>query len=477
MGRCITRAKPLLLQWRSFWPALPQFEVLREFPGKIAYVSHVSVGRFICFIMSQIDLLSLALREIAGPALLLNSDLKIVAATSGIDALLGGPVPLGKRAPQILCGQNEKRPLAEALARGEAVSAEIARLTPKGERMIAVRSLPLSEAGRIRGHLLLFSLSGEAHAGVTESYGILTASEALRSLIRKIERVAPSDASVLVRGETGSGKELVARALHELSPRRNKPFAAINCAALPAQLLESELFGHVRGAFTGAVRDNLGHFRVADGGTVFLDEVAELPLEVQAKLLRVTEERTVLPVGATAAVPVNVRLISATHRSLRQAVSEGKFRADLMFRLRVVPLFLPPLRDRPEDIEPLVEKFVRSLNESDNTRRIDRISERALMVLQSHSWPGNVRELQNVVQYAFLLGEGPVLGEGDLPDEVRTAGTEERSGGASYQSLPAEARRIVRALDRAAGNRGQAAQSLGISRSTLWRRMRDFGIE
>lgn len=427
--------------------------------------------------MSQNDLLSLALREVAGPALLLNSDLKIAAATSGVEDLLGGRIPIGKSAPQILCGQNEKRPLAEALARGEAITAEIARLTPSGERMIAVRSLPLSEGGRIQGHLLLLSSLGEAHQGVTESYGILTASESLRSLIRKIERVAPSDASVLVRGETGSGKELVARALHELSPRRNKPFAAINCAALPAQLLESELFGHVRGAFTGAVRDNLGHFRVADGGTVFLDEVAELPLEVQAKLLRVTQEKTVLPVGATAAVPVDVRLISATHKSLRQAVSEGRFRADLMFRLRVVPLFLPPLRDRPEDIEPLVQKFVHSLNESNKKRRIDRISERALAVLRSHSWPGNVRELQNVVQYAFLLGDGPVLGEGDLPDEVRPTGLDGSSGGDSYLTLPAEARRIVRALERASGNRERAAQSLGISRSTLWRRIRDFGIE
>lgn len=427
--------------------------------------------------MRHLDLLCLALREVGGPALVLGADLKIVAGTLGVETLLGGPVPLGKRAPQVLCGQNEKRPLAEALARGEAVSTEVARLTPKGEHMLAVRSVPLLDGDQLKGHLLLLSMLGAVRRGITESHGILTASDSMRSLIRQMRKVAPSDASILVRGETGAGKELVARALHEMSPRRSKPFAAINCAALPAQLLESELFGHVRGAFTGAVRDHLGHFRMADGGTVFLDEVAELPLEVQAKLLRVTQDRSVLPVGATTPIPVDVRLISATHRSLRQAVSEGRFRADLMFRLRVVPLFLPSLRDRPLDIEPLVDKFLCVLNSNSTSRKVERISEGALAVLQRHSWPGNVRELQNVLQYAFLLGDGPVISEGELPDEVRTPGLEEGLDSPAYTSLPAEARRILRALERSSGNRGQAAQSLGISRSTLWRRMRDLGIE
>lgn len=426
--------------------------------------------------MSPQDLLCLALGEVGGAALVLDSALKIVVGTAEVAHLLGGPVPLGKRAPQVLCGHNEKRPLAEALARGEAVSAEVNRLTPAGEHTIAVRSVPLFDGARLKGHILLLSIVGAGCSGITESHGILTASASMRSLLRQIEKVAPSDASVVVRGETGSGKELVARALHEMSPRRSRPFAAINCAALPAQLLESELFGHVRGAFTGAVRDHLGHFRTADGGTVFLDEVAELPLEVQAKLLRVTQDGSVLPVGGTTPVPVNVRLISATHRSLRQAVNEGKFRADLMFRLRVVPLFLPPLRDRPDDIAPLVDKFVSALNDRGKARKVERISEGALRVLRRHTWPGNVRELQNVLEYAFLLGEGPNLSEGELPEEVRSSGQVDGQSSLSSTSLPAEARRIVRALERSAGNRGQAAQSLGISRSTLWRRMRDLGI-
>src|SRR5690606_25032777 len=270
-----------------------------------------------------------ALRTVAGPCLLLDDDLRIVGGTPGVPELLGGQVPIGVRAPAVLCGENEKRPLAEALARGESITAEIARVIPRGEHMLSVRSVPLRENETIRGHLLLLAPLGAVHDGVTEVHGIVTASESMRSLLRQIEKVAPSEASVLVRGETGSGKELVARALHAMSPRRNKPFVAINCAALPAELLESELFGHERGAFTGAVRENLGHFRQAEGGTIFLDELAELPLAMQDKLLRVTQERTVIPVGSTTAIAVGVRLISATHRSNREAVEGGRFRADL----------------------------------------------------------------------------------------------------------------------------------------------------
>ncbi len=426
--------------------------------------------------MSHNNLLNLALREVGGPALVLSSDLKIVAGTTGVDELLGSKLPIGRVATQVLCGEQERRPLAEALARGEAISTEITRFSPEGEHVLSARSVPLIDQGRVKGHLLLLAHSGLSRQGITESHGILTASDSMRALLRKMERVAASNASILVRGETGSGKELVARALHEMSLRRNKPFAAINCAALPAQLLESELFGHVRGAFTGAIRESLGHFRTADGGTLFLDEVAELPLEVQAKLLRVTQEGVVLPVGATTPVPVDVRLISATHRSLRQAVAEGKFRADLMFRLRVIPLFLPSLRERPEDIEPLVNKFIGALNAASTGRHVERVSQQALATLRRHSFPGNVRELQNVLQYAFLLGEGPVLSEGELPDEVRFPDREDAALPPHLSGLPPEARRIARALERAAGSRSGAAKTLGISRSTLWRRMKEFGL-
>src|SRR5690606_20670929 len=249
-----------------------------------------------------------------------------------------------------------------------------------------------------------------------EFQGMLTCSPAMLQVFRLVERVAQGDETVLVRGETGAGKELVARAIHDLSRRRNGPFHAINCAALPKNLLESELFGHVRGAFTGAVRDRPGHFQLAEGGTLFLDEVAELPLELQAKLLRVLETRTVMPVGGRDPIPVDVRLVSATHRSLRLEVEAGRFRSDLMYRIRVIPIFLPPLRDRPEDVLLLSRRFIEEGN-ARSPRRIEEISPEALALLQGHDWPGNVRELQNVIRYAFVIGEGPRLLPTDLPPE------------------------------------------------------------
>lgn len=439
--------------------------------------------------LTQDRLFSLALEEALGSALILDAQLKITFGTPDLEKLLGGSMPLGKRAPEILCGSAGRRPVAEALARGESVSAEILRPTPDGELTIRVKSVPLIEGGHIVGHLLLLNPARAASCAPTEVHGILTASESMRHLLRMIEKVAQSDASVLVRGETGAGKELVARALHEMSPRKDKPFAAINCAALPPDLLESELFGHVRGAFTGAVKDNEGHFRRTEGGSLFLDEVAELPLRVQAKLLRVTQERTVLPLGGKTPIPVDVRLISATHRALRKEVAAGRFREDLMYRLRVIPLYLPPLRERPDDVQVLVERFVAKLNEKKEGRRIERVSPAALRILRQHSWPGNVRELQNVIQYAFLLGEGPILSESDLPPEVRHPEELDDSDKGASPDIPPmnsplnpqasdpEAARIIRALERASGHRERASQMLGISRSTLWRRMQEYGIE
>jgi transcriptional regulator with PAS, ATPase and Fis domain len=314
-----------------------------------------------------------------------------------------------------------------------------------------------------------------------ELHGMWTRTPSMKEVFRVIERVAPEDATVLVRGETGTGKELVAAALHALSRRKAGPFRAINCAALPATLLESELFGHVRGAFTGAVKDAHGHFQLAHKGTLLLDEVAELPLELQAKLLRVLETRTVLPVGGRDPVPVDVRIVSATHRALRREVEAGRFRADLMYRLRVIPIFLPALRERKDDIALLCEKLLEQLAKTAR-RRVERIAPATMRVLERYDWPGNVRELANVLAYALVIGQGPIVQPGDLPPELLDSTLEqlESTDTAPSKSKAAdtpEARRILSVLARAGGNKNRAAQILGISRVTLWRKLRALGLD
>jgi transcriptional regulator with PAS, ATPase and Fis domain len=383
-----------------------------------------------------------------------------------------------------LCGDHAQRPVAESLAAGRAVEAVIPR--PEGEGFVRVRGLPLGGgadgAGCSAGFLLLIDDAAGEAAEVPELFhGMWSREPRMKRLFRLIEKVAVDDVTVLVRGETGAGKELVATALHACSPRRDKPFRAINCAALPAALLESELFGHVRGAFTGAVRDTPGHVQLAHGGTLFLDEVAEVPQELQAKLLRVIETRTVIPVGAREPIHVDVRIVSATHRSLRAEVERGRFRADLMYRLRVIPLFLPALRERPGDVALLIDKLVEQMNP--RSRRTIRVVDPAFVhALERFPFHGNVRELKNVLSYAFAVGDGDRLSVEDLPQDVLDEGlgrgdivTPPARAPVDPQSS-AEARRLVSALERTNGNRDQAAKLLGISRVTLWRRLRELGI-
>jgi two-component system response regulator AtoC len=307
---------------------------------------------------------------------------------------------------------------------------------------------------------------------VSSFHGIYSAAPEMRPVFRLIERVGRTDCTVLVRGETGSGKELIARAIHELSPRARGPFLALNCATLSPTLLESELFGHRRGAFTGAVSDHDGVLRRADGGTLLLDEVAEIPLQLQARLLRVLEDRTFVPVGGTKPIRVDVRLVSATHRALRREVAEGRFRDDLRYRLRVVPVYLPPLRARSGDVEALLWHFIDRFNQQ-GWRRVDGVSARAMGACLGYAWPGNVRELRNVVEHAFIVGEGPVLELADLPPELRGEPPPE-DGPASLRTLEREA--ILAALAKHRGRRGRTAQDLGMSRSTLWRKVRELGI-
>jgi len=425
------------------------------------------------------ELFAAALDELVGPALVLDPQLRVRAASQAAVEVLGFEVPIGASAATLLCGDRPKRPFAEALAAGIPFQAVIPR-PGRAEEQVRVRSVPLGGSGWI---VYVAAVVGDEAEAVL-FHGMWTRDPRMKETFRIIEKVAGEDVTVLIRGETGAGKELVAHAIHALSPRRDGPFRAINCAALPANLLESELFGHVRGAFTGAVADALGHIQLAHRGTLFLDEVAELPLELQAKLLRVIETRAVLPVGGRDPIPVDVRFVSATHRALRAEVAAGRFRADLMYRLRVIPVRLPPLRERPADVLLIAGKIIDELN-ARGRRRIDSIAAAAEVALERYEWLGNVRELRNALAYAFAIGDGPVLELTDLPAEIAaleaTGGevlvvAEERAEAEVPDANP-EARRIRDALGRTAGNRDRAAKLLGWSRVTLWRRMRALGLD
>jgi len=306
--------------------------------------------------------------------------------------------------------------------------------------------------------------------------GLLSRSPAMQAVFQIIRNAAETEATVLVRGESGSGKELVAKAIHDLSARRNAPFLAINCAALSSSLLDSELFGHVRGAFTGAIKDHSGLFQRAHGGTLFLDEVAELPLELQAKLLRVIQERNYIPVGGDRSIDVDVRIVAATHRSLREEVKNGRFREDLMYRLRVVPIFIPPLRERREDINLLIWHFIQQHNAA-NFRQIEKIDPQAMRALLDYAWPGNIRELHNVVEYAFAVGRGTTLRCSELPPEFRESRTALPQ---AVQNTPLsadeESTAIRQALEQSNGQVTQAARLLGMSRATFWRKRKVYGI-
>jgi DNA-binding NtrC family response regulator len=301
--------------------------------------------------------------------------------------------------------------------------------------------------------------------------GLVGGSAALAEVRRLIAKVAPTDSTVLVLGETGTGKELVARAIHQQSPRKDRPFVAVNCGAIAETLLESELFGHVRGAFTGADRDKRGLFEVAGGGTIFLDEIGELPLSLQPKILRVLESREILRVGSTTPLKVAARIVAATHRDLRQRAEEGSFRSDLYYRLCVFEIPLPALRSRPEDIGPitksLLERFARTM-----VRPIPELEEGVLAMLQQYHWPGNVRELANVLERAMILSEGPTLGAEDLPEFL---GSAVRPGEDDLKSarLAFERAHIRRVIEKCGGDKRQAAELLGIDLSSLYRKLED----
>jgi len=291
----------------------------------------------------------------------------------------------------------------------------------------------------------------------------------------EMERVAPVDCAVLIQGETGTGKEVIAKAIHEASPRRNHRFVALNCAAIPGTLLESELFGHEKGAFTGAWASSKGRFQTADGGTLFLDEIGDMPLELQPKLLRVLQEQEFERLGSALPIRVNVRVVAATNQDLEQLVSRKLFRADLYYRLNVIPLCLPPLRERLQDILPLTEFFVAKFAARLN-KPIDSIPEEVVEVLKAHDWPGNIRELQNFIERAVLFSPGSVL---RLPLGLK-ATMKQPAESAPRSLADADREHILETLkqtDWMIGGQDGAASRLGLPRTTLIYKMRKLGIE
>ncbi|MGD0961707.1 MAG: sigma 54-interacting transcriptional regulator [Methylomonas sp.] len=420
--------------------------------------------------------------------LLIDADGKVLLWSKGAEKIFGlkAEQAIGKVCTEALGCDKRIDPCGIA-GQGVIKSQSVKLRHKNGNHLTCYRTAQalFTADGRFAGAIELFKLQSDESAtqnGMDDAagfHGILSRDPVMLESIKIIRNVAETEATVLIRGESGTGKELVAHALHLESSRRNRPFLAVNCAALTPSLLESELFGHVKGAFTGAVRNHAGLFQRANGGTLFLDEVAELPLELQAKLLRVLQEQSFLPVGGDEIIQVDVRIIAATHRSLREAVQSGRFREDLMYRLRVVPIFLPPLRERRIDVNLLLWRTINQHN-LHGLRHINAIAPDAMKCLLDYRWPGNVRELINVVEYAFAVGRGNELRMEDLPPEFREASAfqapdqQERLILTQFQNEEALMRA---ALKSAGGDLTAAARLVGMSRATFWRKRKKYNLK
>jgi len=312
----------------------------------------------------------------------------------------------------------------------------------------------------------------------SEDSGLITNDSQMLEIIARLGQIAPSQAFVILQGESGTGKTQLARYLHLQSSRAHKPYVEVNCAAIPHSLIESELFGHVKGAFTGAHQRREGRFQAANGGTLFLDEISEIPLELQAKLLRAVQDQQFEMVGSDKTIKVDVRVISATNRNLRDEVDAGRFRADLFYRLAVIPIFIPPLRYRPGDISLLIKHFSEKLAERGYPEKLHWSSE-ALSMMLDYEWPGNVRELRNAVEHGMICAKEGVIAVSSLPQDI---GRQKTTAKHEHQSSPTiessqQRDKIIDALREAHGNRAEAAEQLGINRTTLWRQMQRHGID
>lgn len=420
----------------------------------------------------------------------LDTHFRVRHASPGLDALVGAgahEAMLGMSADVLFGAElfGAGAPLREALLAGERREGWRASvgLEPGRTRLVGLSVAPLvhetqgvcdPEAAYL---VVLRPEEDEAGAGPMGFGGLVARSPAMTRVFALIQNLEQSEATILLSGESGTGKEVVARAIHEHSQRRRGPLVAVNCAALPSELLDSELFGHVKGAFTGASRDREGRFELAAGGTLFLDEIADVPIHLQGKLLRVLQERTFERVGESHSRETDARIIAATHVDLRQAVSRGAFREDLYYRLHVVPIHLPPLRERAEDIEPLARHLLSRV--CARSGRALRFSPDALRALLSYPWPGNVREMENALEYAAAVCRGQTLLPEDLPPEVagQRADVEGHEPSRGERGEASDEREALRAaLEAHHWRRDAVARALGISRTTLWRKMRELRL-
>lgn len=342
------------------------------------------------------------------------------------------------------------------------------------------------EEGNIIGAVEIFrdvSLVKELKEELAEKYsfeGIIGRNYKMQEIFELLYEVAPTKTTVLIEGESGTGKELIAKAIHYRSPRRNMPFIKLNCAALAEGVLESELFGHVKGAFTGAVTDKPGRFELADKGTIFLDEIGDIPSHTQLRLLRVLQESEFERVGGTKTIKVDVRVIAATNKDLKKLVEEGRFREDLYYRLKVVPIKLPPLRERKDDIPLLVRHFIEKFNKEMDKNILD-VSQRAMDILMAYNYPGNIRELEHIIEHAFVRCNDKLILPDHLPEDVRDYARDrsivERAIESERPLEAIEREALIKILDECGWRMKECAQRLKVSRPTLWRRMKKLGIE
>lgn len=406
-----------------------------------------------------------------------------------IEELLGYPEKelIGKKCERFIRSNicvSEDCILRRSLSRKEKISNYETYIVNKEGRRIPVNintDLLYDQSGNLVGIVEVFrdiSQIKELKERLTDVYqfdSIVTKDRRMKEIMAILPAVAMSKSTVLLMGESGTGKELIARAIHNNSPRKDKPFIAVNCAAIPDPLIESELFGHVKGAFTGAYLDRTGRFELANHGTIFLDEIGDMSLSTQAKFLRVIQEERFERVGGTKTIAVDVHIIAATNKNLTKAVKEGSFREDLYYRISVFPITLPPLRERKEDIPLLIAHFIEKFNK-EMGKTINNVAPQAMKVLMDYFYPGNIRELRNIIEHAFVCSRGNTLLPEHLPKELVNAHEQLKIAPEGSSLNYVEKEWIVKVLENSGWRYQEAAKQLGISRTTLWRKLKEYGL-